>query len=106
MILLVDDDVQFLQNTDRLLNCTWHVLFARDGYHALQLARMIEFSIALVDLCLPGANGFDVIQELHWAYPELPIVAISGVWSGPVLESAKEFGAVAVLSKPATNAWI
>jgi len=105
VILLVDDDVQLLEAAGRELDGQDSVLFAGDGAHAQSLLQAVEFSVALVDLNLPDCNGFSLIEDMHAAHPELPIVAISGVWSGSVLESAKEFGASEVLSKPPTPEW-
>jgi DNA-binding response OmpR family regulator len=105
MILLVDDDTRLLAATKRVMQKDSHILFARDGAHARSLVDGIDFSVALVDLSLPDCSGFQLIEELHRTNPDLPIIAISGVFSGAALESAKEFGAVEVLSKPPAPAW-
>src|SRR5689334_18429284 len=105
MVLLVDDDPLLLEKAESILQRDHQVFFARNGAHAWTLINVIGFSIALVDLDLPDCNGFQLIEEIHSARPELPIVAISGVFSGSVLESAKEFGAVEVLSKPPDCHW-
>jgi len=105
MVLVVDDDSELLERAEHILQQDQQVFFARNGAHAWTLINVIGFSIALVDLDLPDCNGFQLIEEIHLARPTLPIVAISGVFSGSVLESAKEFGAVEVLSKPPDSQW-
>ncbi len=105
MILLVDDDASLLEEAESVLNRDGHVLFARDAAQARSLMKSIKFSLALVDLNLPDCNGFELIGEMHEARPELPILAFSGVYSRTVLESAKAFGAVDVLTKPPTPEW-
>lgn len=105
MILLVDDDQQFCEELTRVLQRERPALIAKNGGQALGLLKVIEFRVAIVDLNLPDQNGFELIQSIHAEFPDLPIVAISGVCSGSVLESAREFGAVEVLPKPVTSEW-
>ena len=64
-----------------------------------------HISVVLVDLNLEGTNGFDLIAAMHTRQPELPIIAISGVYAGPALESAKTIGAVETLQKPIHREW-
>src|SRR5438270_13498859 len=105
MILLVDDDAVFLRSAERVLAPEEGVLFASNGNDALALMKAIRFSVALVDLDLPSPGGFELIQRIRATAPHLPIIAISGVFSYSVLESAKEFGAVEILQKPVTPDW-
>ncbi len=64
-----------------------------------------HISTALVDLNLEGTNGFDLIAAMHTRHPELPIIAISGVYGGAALNSAKMIGAVEALQKPIHREW-
>ena len=107
MILLVDDDTAFLDTAKKALkNHYKDILLAGNATDALGLLKAISFSLALVDLDLPDCNGFDLISRMHEARPGMPIIAMSGVFSQAVLESAREFGAVEILSKPPTEEWV
>ena len=107
MLLLIDDDPVFREEAKNSLTGYRDIFLARDGEQALRLVNALgsEFSIALVDLDLPIMDGFQLINELRKAVPDLPLIAISGVFHAQVLESAKEIGAVEVLSKPITPEW-
>jgi len=108
MLLLVDDDPEFLAVAQKQLRVGVRgVMFALDADHARDLMRLVglEFSVALIDLVLPGENGFHLIQDFHQHYPKLPLIAISGVLPKEIIETAKEFGAVATLLKPVTPEW-
>jgi DNA-binding NtrC family response regulator len=105
MVLLVDDDPGFLRSAERYLHPDHGLLFASTARDARALMQTIHFSVALVDLDLPDQSGFELIRELHATRPELPIVAISGVFSRTILEAAKEFGAVEILHKPVNAEW-
>src|SRR4051794_37346149 len=106
MLLIIDDDPTFLETAERLLSTGRGVFFARDAQHAKELMGSVgaAFSVVLVDLDLPGQDGFSLIQEMRQAFPDLPVIAISGVLQREVLESAKLVGAVDALSKPIDEA--
>ena len=109
MILIVDDDPMFLQQArSQLAGASERgVYFAGDATEALNLASKLgsDLSLALIDLDLPGPNGFELILEIRNRFPRLPVIAISGVAHVKVLECEKVFGAAEVLSKPITRKW-
>ena len=107
MILIVDDDPRFLEDAGELLDAGRGVFCARDAEQAKSLIASVggAFSVALVDLSLPGQDGFSLIIEMRQQYPDPPVVAISGVYQEHVLESAKAVGAVDALHKPITPEW-
>jgi CheY-like chemotaxis protein len=107
MILLVDDDPQFLEEAERVLGRREPVFFANTLKGAFDLMATIGqgVTVALVDLDLPPVDGFELIRKLHRGFPTLPLIAISGVVNAEVLESARAFGAVETLRKPVTKTW-
>jgi len=75
-VLAVDDDGAHLALVRDLLEpLDFRVLTAPDGRQALQLAAAQRPDLALVDLSLPDANGWDLAQELR-ALPGAPAVRI------------------------------
>ena len=106
MILIVDDDPEFLRSAVVALQSDKGVYFASNAADALALLKAMEFSIALIDLDLPDRTGFELIEEVRRKHPMVPVIAISAVFSGSALESAKEFGATEVLHKPVSPAWL
>jgi CheY-like chemotaxis protein len=105
MTLIVGDDPAFLQDVEAILNLDAGMLIAINGNQALLFVTFVDFSVAMVDLDLPGDSGFDIIRSIRAACPELPIIAMSDVYSRDVLENAKSVGAEEVLEKPATAKW-
>jgi DNA-binding NtrC family response regulator len=107
MLLIVDNDPEFLQEAEQHLTSPRGVFFARDAKQAKELMGNVGgvFSAALVDLDLPGQDGFSLIREMHQRYPDLPLIAISGVFQSNVLESAKLLGASETLPKPISAEW-
>jgi CheY-like chemotaxis protein len=107
MVLIVDDDPRFLEQAEKLITSDRGVFFALDADHAKDLIRSIggSLSVALVDLNLPGQDGFSLIRELRQHFPDLPLIAISGVLRREALESARLLGATDALRKPITAEW-
>jgi CheY-like chemotaxis protein len=109
MILVVDDDQTFLQKAQAVFSKTAmsDLIFAKDAVQAMRLLNALseDFTVALIDLDLPGTSGFDLISEVRKQFPNLPVIAISGVYQEPALESAKVMGADEVLRKPISQEW-
>jgi putative two-component system response regulator len=101
-ILIGEDDEFLLQLMKMALTMEgFSVKVARDGPSALALAAERP-DAALLDVCLPGASGTDVLRELRGrdATRDLPVVLMSGV--EPPREAAA--GAQAFVRKPFTIA--
>jgi two-component system cell cycle sensor histidine kinase/response regulator CckA len=108
MILIVDDDPAFLgRATEVLTSKTEQVLCAPNTRQALNLVNNIvsEIELALVDLDLGDSNGFDFIMSLQKLDVDLPVIAISGVFSDAALESSRVMGAKGILRKPIDDHW-
>src|SRR5579883_1677472 len=105
MILVADDDIEFLTLASELLNRDRKVFLAFDAQQAFMLAQHLGFSVALVDLDLKGKDGLLLIQKLRGTLPHLPVIAISSSIGSDAVDTAKQFGAVEVLVKPITHEW-
>jgi CheY-like chemotaxis protein len=105
MILVVDDDPMVLDQAQQILNRERQVFLAEDATRALDLAGNLGFSVALVDLDLPGGAGFDLIRTLRRSVPDLQIIAVTNAISSLSSEDAQKLGIVEVLRKPITPAW-
>jgi|SRR4051812_11342432 CheY-like chemotaxis protein len=108
MLLLVDDDPTFLEKAEELLRSESRgIFFAANAQQAKDLIDTIGagFSLVMIDLDLPGQDGFSLISEVRRHFPDLPVIAISGVFQKHVLESALLVGAAAALQKPIAPDW-
>jgi len=102
-ILVVDDDQAFLKETQSVFGgAGYRVLQAPDGLLAARLLEEMRDSIdlAIVDLALPGINGFELIGALSRRPNSVKIIATSSVYKDVQLESATALGAHAALRKP------
>jgi DNA-binding NarL/FixJ family response regulator len=73
---------------------------AEDGPAAIRLAAPISADVVVVDLMLPGMDGFDVIRRLRAeGQPPPQVVAISASAGASTVAAATEAGAAAFVSK-------
>ncbi len=102
-ILIIDDDPAFLAATEQMLqNAGYRVLQAMDGNRAVSIFEQQrgEIDLAIIDLALPGINGFELIGALTRRPNSVKIIATSGVFDNNQLEMAAALGAHATIRKP------
>ena len=76
-ILIVEDEVLLAKSLKEILEENEHtVSCAYDGQEGLELARSAHFDLLILDLMLPGRDGFSVTQELR-AKKDIPILLVS-----------------------------
>jgi CheY-like chemotaxis protein len=81
-VLLVDDQPEMLQLFARMLSSAglgYHVLQATSGRRALALMRERRPSMVLLDLIMPGMDGFQLLQDKSRdpLIKDIPVVAVS-----------------------------
>lgn len=104
-ILVVDDDHDQLRGLSvRLKANGYSVFIAADAVLAISIAREKEPDLVLLDIGLPGGDGFLVMERLRVLMPvDIPIVIFTA--RDPLInrERALNAGAVAFLQKPVDN---
>jgi len=100
-LLIVDDEQDFLASASMALGRRgFEVETALDGRAALKLLEGRSFDAALLDLKMPGMDGIELFQRMHDAWPDLPIILLTGHISMAVPLQASRQGAVDWLTKP------
>src|SRR6267154_523484 len=77
-ILIVDDNVDAATALAATLRDHHTVALAHSGPVGIETARSFQPQVALIDLGMPGMNGFEVAERLRAAHPGLLLVAVSG----------------------------
>ncbi len=99
-VLVVDDDAQMLRAIRTALTARgYDVLTAGTGENALSLAAEEDLDLVLLDLCLPGIAGHEVIRRLR-AWSELPVIVVSVQESQEEKVAALDAGADDYITKP------
>ena len=102
-ILVVDDSATNLQVLVRTLDGTGHrILAARDGETALDIARRVKPDLMLLDVMMPGMDGFDVCRVLKRDPDTRQTAVIFLSARGEVSDkvSGLELGAADYITKP------
>jgi DNA-binding response OmpR family regulator len=102
-ILIVEDEVTQLTSVGKRLKAAgYDVSGARDGMNAIAMARKEMPDLVLLDLGLPGGDGFTVLKRLQLIIQTsmIPVVVMSARDPGGNRDEALKAGAVAYLQKP------
>jgi DNA-binding response OmpR family regulator len=105
-ILIVDDDKDLLTALNlRLRSNNYNVVFANDGALALTIARKESPDLIILDIGLPGGDGFMVMNRLKTlsSLSNIPIIILTA--KDPLVNQrrAVKAGAEAFLQKPVDN---
>ena len=103
-ILIVDDSEMNRVILNEMLKDEYRVLEADNGRAALDMVDRYgdELSLVLLDIIMPGMNGFEVLGELsrRSAADNLPVIMISSEDSDDVVLRAYELGASDYINRP------
>jgi len=100
-ILVVEDETKLAANIQRgLTEQGFAVETAEDGECALSRSRAVAYDLVILDVMLPGMDGFSVCRELRRTNVDLPILMLSA--RGVVEDRVRglESGADDYLTKP------
>jgi CheY-like chemotaxis protein len=82
-ILMVDDDeVICTLGTSILQSQGYEVLCAADGFAGLAALRQSMPDVIISDLQMPPMNGFEFLSVVRKRFPQIPVIAISGEFTG------------------------
>ncbi len=102
-VLVVDDNVTSAQSLELLLTLEGHVVqVVHDGHSVLQAVAQQRHEIVLMDIGLPGMNGYEVARKLR-EQPELGnlfIIAVTGYAEDEARRLSREAGFDHHLVKP------
>jgi putative two-component system response regulator len=102
-VLVIDDDKMTHQVVEAILKKGgYKCVSAYRGEEGLELARATKPQLIILDIMMPGLNGFDVIKYLKAspATASIPVIFLTGQVHQADKSQAKNLGAVDYLEKP------
>jgi len=102
LLLAVDDEAGNLQLLRQILQDSYRMLYAKDGPRALELARQEKPALILLDVMMPGMNGYEVCRQLK-ADPvctAIPVIFVTALSEPRDEVIGFEAGAVDYITKP------
>ena len=77
--LLVDDEMELVAAlAERLAYRGVRADVATSGSEALEKMEQAAYDVVLLDLKLPGMSGVEVLRKIRQAYPQVPVILITG----------------------------
>ncbi|HMS75324.1 response regulator transcription factor [Gordonia sp. (in: high G+C Gram-positive bacteria)] len=100
-ILLVEDDRNVAETVRRtLVSQGWVVEVAGDGVSGLNSAVGSQFDVIVLDIMLPGLNGYEVVRRMRAAKVWTPVLMLTAKSGEYDLADALDLGADDYLTKP------
>ena len=100
-ILLVEDDPTTSKSIELMLqNANLNVYATDFGEEGIDLAKLYDYDLILLDLNLPDMNGHEVLRQLRIAKVETPILILSGADDTENKLKGFGFGADDYMTKP------
>ena len=104
LVLVVDDEPEVRNMAESMLKrkVGYEVLTAGDGYEAMEIfrARKDDISLVLLDLSMPGMNGWETLSALRGLRHDIPVVLASGYDEAQVMQSDHADRPQAFIHKP------
>ncbi|SFD06269.1 response regulator [Ruminococcus albus] len=102
-ILVVDDDSMAVRMIGFILKKTGHeCIAASSGAQGVELFKSEKPDLMLLDVEMPGENGFDVLESIRGenGISDANVCLMSGTITDELRERAEKLGAVGFISKP------
>ncbi len=78
VVCVVEDDPAIRQGlVDSLVYAGYEVLECADGLEARRVLRGADVDLVLLDVLLPGVDGFELLPEIRQGRPTLPVIMVT-----------------------------
>ena len=106
LIQIIDDDLKNLQVAGKSLEKGDMVSLSQNGQEAIEIAALIKPDLILLDVMMPGMNGFDVCKKLksNSEIQNIPIIFITLKSEPQDIVNCFQMGGVDFISKPLNEA--
>ncbi len=100
-VLLVEDDTATAKSIELILKSEGFVVDATDlGEDGLEIGKLYDYDIIILDLMLPDIDGYEVLRRLRAARVATPVLILSGLSEPDQKIKGLGFGADDYLTKP------
>ena len=99
-ILIIDDEESIRHLLDTLLTRKgYQVVLAESGKEGLELVRRERPDVVVLDLKMPGMDGFTVLKELRSFDPKKPVIILTGARIADAEQKVRALGVTEFVEK-------
>lgn len=100
-VLLIEDDTTMARSIELMLGAEGFNVYTTDlGEEGLDLGRLYDYDIIMLDLNLPDLHGYEVLKKLRVSKVNTPILILSGMAEAEKKVAGLGFGADDYMVKP------
>ncbi|MGE4322612.1 MAG: diguanylate cyclase [Sphingobium sp.] len=101
-ILIVDDEISNIEIMNAVLEDDYDVCFATSGQEALDVAHAAQPDLVLLDVMMPGIDGFEVCRQLkaNSVLADIPVIFTTGLGDAEDEARGLSLGAIDYVTKP------
>ncbi len=100
-ILVVDDDAIVVKSCRRILEAEgFEIISAPSADEALKTMRNWDLDLVLIDVKMPKHDGLYLMRETKKAWPDIPIMVMSGYPTQETVADVLNLGACLFIPKP------
>lgn len=106
-LLIIDDHAVVREGLEAMLGvdpCFEAIMTAASTEEALSVCETFHPHVILLDLRMPGSDGFNALEIIHHRWPEIRVVILSASATAAEVKLARRNGASGYLSKSADRA--
>lgn len=101
-LMLVDDEERYLLTTAKLIKKKGiDVVTAQSGAQAMDLLKSHDIHVVILDIKMPGMDGFKTLRAIKTLYPPVEVIFFTGHATMDSAIEGLQFGAFDYIMKPA-----
>ncbi|MBT3383240.1 MAG: response regulator transcription factor [Prolixibacteraceae bacterium] len=101
VILVIEDDLNILLGLEEnLILEEYSIITATNGIEGLKTALKNEIDLVLLDIMLPGINGYEICRKIKKDKPDLPVIMLTARGSEMDKVAGLDIGADDYITKP------
>jgi len=101
-VLIVDDESLNIRALTHILNPDYTLYAEKSGQGAIEATEKFLPNVILLDIIMPGMDGYDVIRALKSSErtKDIPVILVSGLCDADAKEKGGSLGAADYIAKP------
>jgi len=99
-ILIADDEYISRETLKHMLEDNYDLSFAENGFKAIELFKDSSYDVVLLDIMMPGMDGYTALKELNKINIKIPVIAVTARAMPEDKKKMLEYGFASIMTKP------